>query len=77
MDRVSIFLRSPLFSFGGDDAPLPAGVMVVEGMMVAQEPGAIRIDAERLADQRGRQLTDESISLWVPWEKIDHVLVWG
>lgn len=77
MERVSIYLRTPLFSFGGDDAPLPAGVMVIEGTSRETCDGAMRIDADRLADDRGRELSDESVSLWVPWEKIDHVLVWG
>lgn len=77
MERVSVFLRTPLFSFGGDEAPLPAGVMVLEGQLAAQEPGALRIEADRLSDQRGRELSDEAVSLWIPWEKIDHVLIWG
>lgn len=74
MDRVSLYLRTPLFSYGGSDH-LPDGVYIVEGQMAAAEDAYVRIDADRLLDERGRELTDEVTTLMIPWAKIDHVLV--
>lgn len=74
MERVTTYLRTPLFSFGGSDH-LPDGVMIIEGELVDRDVSAARIDADRLLDERGRELLDEAISLIVPWEKIDHMLV--
>lgn len=75
MDSVSIYLRTPLHSYGGAEAHLPAGVLVVEGQLVDRNDSSIRIDAHRLLDDRGRVLLDETVTLVLPWAKVDHMLV--
>lgn len=75
MERVSIFLRTPLFSFGGAEDAVPQGVIVITGNLEDDGGAAIRIEAEELRDDRGRTLSDDSLTLYVPWEKIDHIVV--
>jgi hypothetical protein len=75
MESVSIYLRTPLHSYGGTSAHLPAGVLVVEGQLVDRDASSIRVDADRLLDDRGRTLLDETVTLVLPWAKIDHMLV--
>lgn len=75
MDRVMVFLRTSLYSYGGRDAHIPPGVMVVEGSLVHENQGSIRVDADRFLDERGRELLDEAMTMTIPWGKIDHVLI--
>ena len=74
MDRVTVFLRTSLFSFGGPDAHIPAGVMVVEGSLVDRVSGGIVIDTDRFLDERGRELSAAGLKIQLPWAKIDHIL---
>ncbi len=75
MDRVSVYLRTPLFSYGGTGAHLPAGVLIIEGLLADRDASSVRIDAERLLDERGRVLLEETFTVVIPWAKIDHILV--
>ena len=75
MDRVTIYLRTSLFSLGGPRAHVPAGVMVVEGASPGSEGGALTVHTERLLDDRGRELSDAELVLRLPWAKVDHVVV--
>ena len=74
MDRVTIYLRTVLFSYGGTDH-LPAGVMIIDGHLAERDAASVRVEADTLRDERGRTLLDETLTLIVPWEKIDHMLV--
>lgn len=74
MERVSVYLRTPLFSYGASDH-LPDGVAIVEGRLAERDASSARIDADCLKDERGRELLDEAITLIIPWAKIDHMLV--
>ncbi len=75
MDRVTVYLRTTLFSLGGPRAHVPAGVMVVEGTSPGSEGGAITVHTERMLDERGRELSDAELVLRLPWAKVDHVVV--
>ncbi len=75
MDRVTVFLRTALFSFGGDRAHVPSGATVIEGAVVEQPPAGLLSDASRVTDDRGTTLREGACRLLVPWSKIDHVHV--
>lgn len=75
MERVNVFLRTPLYSVGGGGAHLPSGVLLLEGMLMERDGAGIRIEADRFLDARGRELLEETLTLVLPWEKIDHVLI--
>ena len=74
MQRVTVFLRTSLFSFGGPDAHLPAGVMVVEGLLVDRVAGGVVLDTDRFLDDRGRELSAAGMKIQLPWAKVDHIL---
>lgn len=75
MDHVTVYLRTALFSFGGPEAHLPSGVMAIEGTLESETASAITMECERFLDARGREILDEAMSLRIPWEKIDHVVI--
>jgi hypothetical protein len=75
MERVIVYLRTPLFSIGGADAHLPSDVRILEGALISRDSASLRIDADRMLDTFGREVLDEAITLVIPWEKIDHVVV--
>lgn len=75
MDRVTVYLRTSLFSFGGPEAHVPPGVMVVVGQIVDRPASSLVLEATQLFDERGRQLSEERVTLQLPWSKIDHILV--
>lgn len=75
MERVTVYLRTALFSYGHSEAHVPHGVMVVEGRLVERLSGGLRIETDLLLDARGRELSDVELSIELPWGKIDHVVV--
>lgn len=75
MERVTVFLRTELFSFGHADSHIPNGVMVIEARLVERLSGGVRLETDLLLDARGRELSDEVLTLELPWAKVDHLLV--
>lgn len=75
MEKVTVFLKTSLFSVTGKDGHVPAGVLIVEATVVDRPSGVLRVDTERLLDERGRLLSEKAVRLDLPWAKIDHVLV--
>ncbi len=75
MDRVTIYLRTTLFSLGGPKAHVPPGVMVITGTLDESSGGSLAVETDRLLDERGRELSDAALSLRLPWSKVDHVVV--
>ncbi|TNE85779.1 MAG: hypothetical protein EP330_24390 [Deltaproteobacteria bacterium] len=75
MESVMVFLRTELFSYGHADAHVPNGVMVIEGRVVERLSGGLRLETDLLLDLRGRELSDEELTLELPWAKIDHIVV--
>jgi hypothetical protein len=75
MDRLTLFLRTSLFSLGGSDPHVPPGVMVVKGRSSDRGAGGVTLSVEEGLDEKGRALPTKPITLVIPWSKIDHVLV--
>jgi len=76
MNRVTVYLRTSLFSFSGTDGHLPTGVMAIQGRTPEAGGGStLRVEVEKLLDERGRSLSEDALSLQLPWSKIDHVVV--
>lgn len=75
MEKVTVFLRTALFSYGHDDAHLPNGVMVIEGRVLERLAGGVKLETDLLLDLRGRELSDDVLVLELPWAKVDHILV--
>lgn len=75
MDSVTVFLRTELFAFGHTDSHVPNGVMAIEGRILERLAGGLRIETDLLRDIRGRELSDDVLTLELPWSKVDHVVV--
>lgn len=75
MERVTIFLRTALFTLGGDQGHVPHGAMVVEARVVSTDGPGLTVRTTRFLDERGRTLGEQQVTLQLPWSKIDHVHV--
>ena len=73
MNRITIFLNSPLFRFNGPDSHLPNGVIVVEGTLIEEVTDGIGIATDKMCDSRGNELSTANMNLQIPWSKVDHV----
>jgi len=71
MDRVRIYLRTPLFT-ARTGAHLPAGAHVLTGQVRSQEPGGLVVAVSDYADADGRTLSGFGTVLYLPTAKIDH-----
>lgn len=74
MERARIFLRTTLFT-AGPEPHVPAGASVLDVEVLDRSAGALVVRLERVYDERGRALGDSTSTLWLPWSKVDHVLV--
>ncbi|MFT6159725.1 MAG: hypothetical protein ACJAZO_003458 [Myxococcota bacterium] len=76
MSHVTVFLRTALFSLGGDNAHVPAGTMVLKGTLPGPEvTGSLALTVSECLDLRGKSLATDSISLILPMSKVDHILL--
>ncbi|MCB9684080.1 MAG: hypothetical protein H6738_00980 [Alphaproteobacteria bacterium] len=75
MEKVTVFLKTSLFTLPGADGHVPTGVMIIDATVVDRPSGALRVDTERMRDERGRVLSDKGVRLDLPWAKIDHLLL--
>lgn len=73
--RVTVYLSTPLFSFGGASSPVPEGCMALEGEQIERQNGAVTVQVKRFLDSRGRMLMGVPRLLIVPLGKVDHILV--
>ncbi|MBN2800758.1 MAG: hypothetical protein JXX28_16575 [Deltaproteobacteria bacterium] len=74
MERVTLYLRTPLFSLGTASAHLPTGVTVVEGKVLDQASGGLIVEVSRMLSGE-RVLSEAPIRLLIPMSKVDHVHV--
>jgi len=74
MARVTVYLRTSLFTLRGEQAHLPAGAMVLEGEELEGSAGGLRVRVGEARDDRGRSLGTVGLVLRLPWSKIDHVV---
>lgn len=77
MDKVTVFLRTALFTLGLDDGHVPPGVAIIDGDVLDRPSAGLLLSTTRLRDERGRVLADRQVKILIPWSKIDHVHVLG
>jgi len=75
MERVTIYLRTSLFSIAGDNSHMPNGVMVLEGSVADRPSGGLVIEVTKYIDGKGRDLDGKPMKLYLPTAKIDHAIV--
>lgn len=73
-DRVTVYLRAPLFTLPGEAAHVPAQAVILEGAIVDDKGGPV-LRTSRFLDEKGRLLATQASILVVPWSKIDHIRV--
>jgi hypothetical protein len=73
MEKVTVFLRTALFTLGLDDGHVPPGVAIVDGDVVEQPSAGLTLLTRRMRDERGRVLSERAVKVLIPWSKIDHV----
>jgi hypothetical protein len=76
MDNVVIYLRTALFTYGGDVGHVPAGATVIEGRILDEKAaGGALVETRGFYDDRGKKLGDKQVRIILPWAKVDHVLL--
>ena len=75
MERVTIYLRTSLYSIAGDNPHVPNGVMTLEGAIADRTGGGLLVDVSRFIDGRGRDLKCAPMKLYLPMSKVDHAVV--
>lgn len=73
--RVTVFLGTPLFTFGGSNSPVPAGCVGLEGEQLERQNGGITLKVTRFLDARGHTLSGVGRVLFIPLGKVDHMVV--
>lgn len=74
MKSVVLYLRAPLFVPDNGGAA-PKHAMVLHGTLTESElSGGLTIEVTAWADQKGRALSGDAATLFVPMAKIDHVV---
>lgn len=74
MVKVTVYLRTALFSFGENEGHVPHGVHAIRGSLVERGEAALVLRTEELYDYDGEKLASASLVLELPWSKVDHVL---
>jgi len=75
MEKTTIYLRTSLFSIAGDNPHVPAGIMALTGTVADRPSGGIVFRIETALDGRGRSLECASQTLFLPWAKVDHMVL--
>lgn len=73
MQRVTIYLRTALFTFGGEAGHIPFGATVIVGTLDEQGGSGLTVTTAKILDERGRTVSEAVLKLLVPWSKVDHV----
>ncbi len=74
MDRVRVFLRSPLFTTR-EGGHLPRKAMILDGSIQETSGGGVRLNVRTWSDDQGQELTGEAMTLFIPNSKIDHIWI--
>lgn len=75
-DRVTIFLRTPLYTLAADAAHVPANAFIIEGS-ISEEQGGPIVSTILFRDEKGKILAEKVVKLLIPWGKIDHLRIDG
>jgi len=73
MERVTIFLRTALFTLPSDGGHVPVGATVIIGDVVDPQASTLQVTTQQFLDDRGRLLAEKTVQLLVPWSKVDHI----
>lgn len=74
MERVTIFLRNPLYTTNDGAAHLPLGAVVVKADVLEGGPsGGLLVRVVELLDEKSRKITAQPVKIYIPWAKVDHV----
>ncbi len=71
--RVTVFLKTTLFTFSSGERHVPSDVSAIEGDLQRIGDGGVTLQATGWRDERGRALEGQSRTLFVPMSKVDHV----
>ena len=74
MDQVRVFLRSPLFS-PGSSGHVPANAVILDATVSDRPSGGVLLAVTGYADDQDRPVEGAPCSLFIPFSKIDHMLV--
>lgn len=75
MNNVTVFLRTALFTLGGDSPHVPHGTMVLRGASDFEGKGSVLVlEASEYMDHRGKALDGSAAKLSIPMSKVDHIL---
>jgi hypothetical protein len=74
MDRVQVFLRSPLFTIKSE-GHVPHKTAILEGTVIETQGSGLQIQVTTWRDSDGKALKGDSRKLFIPPSKIDHVWV--
>ena len=75
MDDITVYLKTPLFTFRGANTHLPREAACVEGQLESRGGGGLTIKATSFKDERGRDLESTPATLFIPMQKIDHAIL--
>ena len=81
MQKVALYLKTPLFALKGCSDPVPSKAIIIEGTILEEGKGGIRletsayysVESKSPSEQERRHLKGSSIKLFVPSGKIDHM----
>ena len=74
MDHVQVFLRSPLFTLR-KDPHVPPRAVILEGNVMGTQSGGVQIKIHTWRNDQGAELESDSMTLFIPNTKIDHICV--
>lgn len=76
MERVTLYLRTPLFTLGAS-GHLPEGVSIVDGDLVESRSGGWVVDTLAAYTDTGKLLSEAHLRLFIPLSKLDHASLPG
>ena len=74
MERVQVFLRSPLFTIRSE-GHIPSKAVILEGTVLDQQGAGLEMEVTTWRNADGSTLAGEARKLFIPPSKIDHVWI--
>lgn len=75
MDLVRIFLRTDLFTVGGELRHAPDGSSILEGRVRETSAGGFLVEVTGWRRADGRALEGGKATIFLPTSKVDHILL--
>jgi len=75
MEDVTIYLRTTLFTVGGEGAHVPPGTMIIRGSRAPEASGGVTVTTSSVRSAKGKELPSEPLTLHIPWSKVDHMVI--